>query len=65
MPLCRSEGRNVHFFDESKPDTILGGLIQNGSVTERNFLSILAIVLATETPIYGYAKGNGYRSLHG
>ena len=65
MPLDRSEDRNVHFFDESKSDTVLGGLVQNGSVTEKNFLSMLAIVLVTEAPIYVYAKATGIAVLMG
>ena len=59
MPLNRSEDRNVHFFDESKPDIVLGGLVQNGSVTVENFISMLAIVLVRKAPIYVYAKVTG------
>lgn len=33
----RSHFRNVHFFDEVNPDVVPGGLIQNGSLTEKNF----------------------------
>jgi hypothetical protein len=36
--------RNVHFFDGSTGD-MLGGLFQNGSVTQGNFISMLNIVL--------------------
>ena len=41
----------VHFYDATKPDDALGGLIQNGSVTEGNFLQMLRIVLVTEAPV--------------
>jgi len=51
MPIDRSLGRNVHFYDASKPGVALGGLIQNGSVTETNFLEMLFIVLVTEAPL--------------
>jgi hypothetical protein len=36
--------RNVHFFDASTGDK-LGGLFQNGSVTQANFIDMLNIVL--------------------
>ncbi|KAI9773480.1 MAG: hypothetical protein M1840_007697 [Geoglossum simile] len=58
-PLDRSLGRNIRFSDERNPDAILGGLIQNGSVTEMNFLSVLGIVLITTSPIRVYAKATG------
>jgi len=45
MSLNRSSGRNVFFYDATKPNKILGGLIQNGSITEANFLDILEIIL--------------------
>ena len=48
MASNRSHFRNVHFYDGS---ILLGGLIQNGSVTERNFLDMLGILLVTEAPI--------------
>jgi hypothetical protein len=38
------DGRNVHFFDGSTGD-MLGGLFQNGTVTQGNFISMLNIVL--------------------
>lgn len=34
MPINRSLGRNVRFYNALKPSVALGGLIQNGSVTE-------------------------------
>ncbi|KAI5809503.1 HNH endonuclease-domain-containing protein [Peziza echinospora] len=48
MASNRSHFRNVHFYDGSNPSILLGGLIQNGSVTEANFLQMLGIVLAAE-----------------
>ncbi|KAG0127163.1 hypothetical protein HOY82DRAFT_83058 [Tuber indicum] len=45
MSQNRSLGRNVSFCDATQPDIALGGLIQNGSITEANFLDILAIIL--------------------
>ena len=58
----RSHFRNVRFFDEANPDVVLGGLIQNGSLTEKNFLTILQmIVLVTTAPhscvCEGYREG--------
>jgi len=45
MLINRSLSRNVTFYDATKPDKTLGGLIQNGSMTEANFLDILGILL--------------------
>jgi hypothetical protein len=59
MSENRSHFRNVHFFDEANPDSVLGGLIQNGSVTEKNFLVMLDIVLITTAPIRVSAKDTG------
>jgi hypothetical protein len=58
-PPNRSLDRNIHFSDERNPDAILGGLIQNGSVTEKNFLSMLNMILVTTSPIRVYAKATG------
>jgi hypothetical protein len=58
-PSNRSAGRNIRFSDERDPDAILGGLVQNGSVTEMSFLSMLNIVLITTSPIRVYAKATG------
>src|SRR4051794_28397010 len=55
----RSHFRNVRFFDEANPDVVLGGLIQNGSLTEKNFLVMLDIVLVTTAPIRVSAKDSG------
>ncbi|KAF8246557.1 hypothetical protein K440DRAFT_602229 [Wilcoxina mikolae CBS 423.85] len=59
LPLNRSYFRNVRFFDEATPDDILGGLVQNGSLTEKNFLVMLDIVLVTTAPIRVSAKDTG------
>jgi len=48
MPVNRSLPRNVRFYDASDPGVILGGLVQNGSITEENFLDTLAILLVLE-----------------
>jgi hypothetical protein len=58
-PPDRSSERNIRFSDERNPDVILGGLIQNGSVTEMNFLSMLNMVLIAASPIRVYAKATG------
>ena len=53
----RSHFRNVRFFDETNPDVVLGGLIQNGSLTEKGSLTMLQmIVLITTAPIRVSAK---------
>jgi len=49
MASNRVLGRNVHFYDATVPDVALGGLVQNGSVTEANFLDYFGILLVTET----------------
>jgi len=48
MVLNRSFLRNVSFHDATNPDIALGGLFQNGSITEANFLDILGILLISE-----------------
>ncbi|KAG0639745.1 HNH endonuclease-domain-containing protein [Tuber brumale] len=48
MSINRSLARNVTFYDATKPDEVLGGLVQNGSITEANFLDILEILLVVE-----------------
>ncbi|PUU82630.1 HNH endonuclease-domain-containing protein [Tuber borchii] len=60
MSTDRSSRRNVHFYDASKPASdALGGLIQNGSVTEANFLHMLGILLAVPAPIYVRHRTSG------
>ncbi|KAG0641261.1 HNH endonuclease-domain-containing protein [Tuber brumale] len=48
MSLNRSLVRNVSFHDAANPDVALGGLFQNGCITEANFLDILGILLVVE-----------------
>jgi hypothetical protein len=50
MPINRSEGRNVHFFDARHPNDALGGLILNPSVTQSNFLQMLEILIVSSHP---------------
>ncbi|KAG0123153.1 hypothetical protein HOY82DRAFT_495434 [Tuber indicum] len=45
IPLNCSRSRNVSFDDATHPKVALGGFIQNGSITEANFLDILGIIL--------------------
>ncbi|KAG0641779.1 hypothetical protein HOY80DRAFT_1135047 [Tuber brumale] len=45
MSQNRSLQRNVSFHDATNPEEALGGLVQNGSITEANFLDILGIIL--------------------
>ncbi|GJE99657.1 hypothetical protein PsYK624_159280 [Phanerochaete sordida] len=47
----RAAYRNVHVFDASDRERLLGGLNQNGSITEANFLDMLAILLVAHFPI--------------
>ena len=50
MASNRSHFRNVHIHDATRGDeyALLGGLIQNGSITEGNFLDMLEILLVTD-----------------
>src|SRR5437773_1112457 len=60
MNIDRSSGRNVHFYDALAPGVALGGLIQNGSITEKNFLDILGIVLVATAPIRVKKRTSSY-----
>jgi hypothetical protein len=60
MPIDRSLGRNVRFYDSSKPGIALGGLIQNGSVTEANFLDMIGILLIAEAPLRVQERTSGH-----
>ena len=44
LSVLSDDGRNVHFFD-GLTGAMLGGLFQNGSVTQANFIDMLDIVL--------------------
>ncbi|RPB27123.1 hypothetical protein L211DRAFT_856010 [Terfezia boudieri ATCC MYA-4762] len=49
----------IKFYNATLPGDDLG-LIQNGSVTEANFLEMLGILLITETPIQVQERGSGH-----
>ena len=57
----RSLPRSVTFYDATKPGETLGGFVQNGSITEANFLDILGILLVIEEGPIGvqYSVLNG------
>ncbi|KAG0127466.1 hypothetical protein HOY82DRAFT_586872 [Tuber indicum] len=48
MSQNRSLLRNVTFYDATNPEEALGGLAQNGSITEANFLDMLGILLVVD-----------------
>ncbi|KAG0136918.1 HNH endonuclease-domain-containing protein [Tuber indicum] len=48
MSPNRALPRNVSFYDATNPEEALGGLVQNGSITEANFLDMLGILLAVD-----------------
>lgn len=56
----RSLGRNVRFFDARVADIAEGGLLQNGSVTEANFLDYLRILLVAKTPLGVRERTSGH-----
>ncbi|KAF8454787.1 HNH endonuclease-domain-containing protein [Terfezia claveryi] len=60
MLIDRLLGRNVQFYNATSPEVALGGLIQNGSVTEANFLDMLEILLITEMPIRVHKRDSGH-----
>lgn len=47
--LCRKSGLSPDWEDGYLHK---GGLVQNGSITERNFLEMLGIVLVSDAPIH-------------
>ena len=49
-----------YFYDALNPTVVLGGLRQNGSITEENFIDMLAILLITETPIVVRHRESGH-----
>ncbi|KAK9318915.1 hypothetical protein V1517DRAFT_370114 [Lipomyces orientalis] len=51
MATDRSLGRDVHFYDSSSPDKVLGGLMLTPSITERVFLFALGILICIDTPL--------------
>ncbi|KAK9350370.1 hypothetical protein V1523DRAFT_420090 [Lipomyces doorenjongii] len=52
MAENRCRGRTVHFYNALHPEDALGGLILNPSVTEKNFLFMLEILIVASDP-YG------------
>ncbi|RPA96609.1 hypothetical protein L873DRAFT_1694160 [Choiromyces venosus 120613-1] len=44
MPPNHSHPHNISFHNVTHPDVALGGLVQNGSITEANILDILGIL---------------------
>ncbi|KAK9241663.1 HNH endonuclease-domain-containing protein [Lipomyces tetrasporus] len=50
MAGSRAIGRDVHFYLFSEPEKPLGGMILNPSVTEKNFLSMLGILIVASGP---------------
>ncbi|KAK9326700.1 hypothetical protein V1520DRAFT_350736 [Lipomyces starkeyi] len=46
----RTIGRDVHFYNFAEPDKALGGLILNPSVTVKNFLSMLGVLIVASGP---------------
>ncbi|KAG0639744.1 hypothetical protein HOY80DRAFT_1043990 [Tuber brumale] len=61
MATNRSLTRNVMFYNANHPDMALGGLVQNGSITEANFLDILGILLITKaSPIRVQERMSGH-----
>ncbi|KAK9489826.1 HNH endonuclease-domain-containing protein [Lipomyces doorenjongii] len=50
MAGARAIGRDVHFYLFSEPDKPLGGMRLSPSVTEKNFLSMLGILIVASGP---------------
>ncbi|KAK9241770.1 HNH endonuclease-domain-containing protein [Lipomyces tetrasporus] len=55
----RAIGRGVHFYHFAEPQTALGGLILSPSVTEMNFLSMLAILIVASGPYRVTSRNTG------
>ncbi|KAK9349775.1 hypothetical protein V1523DRAFT_371737 [Lipomyces doorenjongii] len=55
----RSKGRNVHLYVFSEPDKPIGGLKLNPSVTERNFLYMLRILIVASGPYRVTLRSSG------
>ncbi|KAK9350629.1 HNH endonuclease-domain-containing protein [Lipomyces doorenjongii] len=56
----RAIGRDVHFYYFAEPDKALGGLILNPSVTEKNFLSMLGILIVASGPYRVTLRSTGH-----
>ncbi|KAG0634810.1 HNH endonuclease-domain-containing protein [Tuber brumale] len=60
MSHTRSGGRNLTFYNSAHPAVVLGGLVQNGSITEANFLDMFGILLVVEGgPLHVHARITG------
>ncbi|KAK9233763.1 HNH endonuclease-domain-containing protein [Lipomyces kononenkoae] len=58
MAADRSLGRDVHFYDISRQDQALGGLMLTPSITERTFLFALGILIVLAHPYEVYLRGS-------
>ncbi|KAK9326603.1 HNH endonuclease-domain-containing protein [Lipomyces starkeyi] len=56
----RAIGRDVHFYNFAEPDKALGGLILNPSVTEKNFLSMLGVLIVASGPYHVTLRSTGH-----
>ncbi|KAK9239235.1 hypothetical protein V1525DRAFT_339906, partial [Lipomyces kononenkoae] len=52
-------GRDVHFYHFAEPKMALGGLVLSPSVTEMNFLSMLAILIVASGPYIVTSRNTG------
>lgn len=59
QPVVPADGRNVHFYNGSTGD-LLGGIFQNGAVTEANFIDMLNILLVASRPFSIKARRSGH-----
>ncbi|KAF1811697.1 hypothetical protein P152DRAFT_507894 [Eremomyces bilateralis CBS 781.70] len=50
-PRDRSRGRDVHIYDASDRNTVLGGLILTNSITNANFLSMVEILVLNDSKL--------------
>ncbi|KAJ8100800.1 HNH endonuclease-domain-containing protein [Lipomyces tetrasporus] len=57
MAANRSLGRDVHFYDISRQDQALGGLMLTPSITKRTFLFALGILIVSAHPYDVYLRG--------
>ncbi|KAK9361339.1 hypothetical protein V1504DRAFT_432917 [Lipomyces starkeyi] len=55
----RSLGRTVHFYDALHPDDVLGGLFLHPSVTQKNFLFMLEILIVASDPYSVLLRATG------
>ncbi|KAK9375636.1 uncharacterized protein V1513DRAFT_377532 [Lipomyces chichibuensis] len=55
----RAIGRDVHFYHFAEPEMALGGMILSPSVTEMNFLSMLAILIVASGPYRVTSRNTG------